>query len=116
VHHHGSYIIFTAVGICEINQCIAYFLRTRFLTKFFEQILAPYHLPETIRTKQECITGLQGLVEDVYFDCFMTGAKRAINQIALWMCVNVLWLNLLCLDQPGYQRVVFRNGGKLPIA
>jgi hypothetical protein len=56
MNNHSSDIIFTAIGVREVNQVVANCLQATFLTEFFEQIFAAHHFPEAIGTKEQCIT------------------------------------------------------------
>ena len=48
MHDYSSNIIFTAVGIRKINQCITYLLGATLHTEQLEQVIAVYHLPQAI--------------------------------------------------------------------
>ena len=51
MNNHSSDIIFTAVGVREVNQFVANCLQATFLTEFFEQIFARAPFPRGHQNK-----------------------------------------------------------------
>ena len=48
LHQYSSDIIFPTIGISHVNQHVADFLGISIFFEYFQQVLVPYHLPQTI--------------------------------------------------------------------
>src|SRR5271169_373590 len=55
-------------------------------------------------------------MEDIRVNTFVTGSQRTIDQVALRVRVDIIWLNLLCLHKPVYQGMIFCQWCKSTIA
>src|SRR6266699_521524 len=78
MYHHSGNIVFAAIGVCQVNQCITDFLRASWRAERLDQVLRSHHLPQAIRAKQQCVPPLQGLLKNVHFDRLKPGPQRTI--------------------------------------
>src|SRR5579859_2402624 len=59
---------------------------------------------------------LQGLVEHIRIDMFMTGPERPVNKIALRVGIDLVRGNLFFIDQSLDEGVIFGKDGEFSIA
>jgi 4-hydroxy-3-methylbut-2-en-1-yl diphosphate synthase IspG/GcpE len=56
LYEYSSDIIFPTVGISQVNQGIADFLRISIFFEYITQVLVSYHFPQTIGAEQQTIS------------------------------------------------------------
>ena len=99
MNNHSSDIIFTAIGVREVNQFIADCLQALLSLSSLANLRCRT-ISQRPSEQSSRVSPGEGQVENIYIDCFMPSPKGAVDQVALWMRVNIIRLNLFCLNQP----------------
>src|SRR5229473_1060741 len=114
-NHDRTYVVLSTIGIGCFKQLRASYLGVRGIVEYTLNLRIAHHLPQAIRTTEQDISRMQLLFEDIDLNVQFI-SQAAEDLAALWMGIDILWLNQPACDKLPHQRMIVRQLIDLPAA